>query len=198
MTRLILASGSTSRAKILQDAGVDFDVIPAHVDEETVKDSMLAAKQSHRAVADALAELKAQRVSSSHPQDFVIGADLVLSFEGALVSKCGALAEARALLSRLRGKSHELFSAVVLAKGGSPIWRHVSKATLTMHDFSDAVLDRHLETGGESLLSGVGCYRLEDSGAQLFARVDGDYFAILGLPLIPLLSALREQGVIPK
>jgi len=197
MTRLILASGSESRAKILRDAGVDFDIMPAHVDEDAVKDSMLAAKQSHRAVADALAELKAQRVSSSHPQDFVIGADLVLSFGGELVSKCETMADARSLLSRLRGKSHELYSAVVLAKGGSPVWRDVAKATLTMHDFSDALLDRHLEAGGESLLSGVGCYRLEDSGAQLFAKVDGDYFAILGLALIPLLSALREQGVIP-
>jgi septum formation protein len=198
MSGLILASGSESRAKILRNAGVDFDVIPAHVDEDAVKDSMLAAKQTHRAVADALAELKAQRVSSQHPRDFVIGADLVLSFDGALLSKCETMAEARVLLSRLRGKSHELYSAVVLAKGGSPIWRHVARATLTMHDFSNAVLDRHLELGGESLLSGVGCYRLEDSGAQLFARVDGDYFAILGLPLIPLLSALREQGVIPR
>jgi septum formation protein len=198
MTRLILASASESRAKILRDAGVDFTAIPAHVDEDAVKDSMLAAKHSHRAVADALAELKAQRVSSSHPQDFVIGADLVLSFEGALVSKCETMAQARALLSRLRGKTHELYSATVLAKGGSPVWRHVAKATMTMHDFSDAVLDRHLEAGGESLLGGVGCYRLEDSGAQLFARVDGDYFAILGLALIPLLSALREQGVIPR
>ena len=198
MTRLILASGSESRAKILRNAGIDFDVIPAHVDEDAVKDSMLAEKQSHRAVADALAELKAQRVSSQYPQDFVIGADQVLSFDGALVSKCETLAQARTLLSRLRGKSHELYSAIVLAKGGAPIWRHMAKAAMTMHDFSDAVLDRHLQMGGESLLSGVGCYRLEDSGAQLFARVDGDYFAILGLPLIPLLSALREQGVIPK
>jgi septum formation protein len=198
MSGLILASGSESRAKILRAAGVEFEVIPAHVDEDAVKDSMLAAKQSHRAVADALAELKAMRVSSRHPEDFIIGADLVLSFDGELVSKCETAAEARALLSRLRGKSHELYSAIVLAKGGSPIWRHVAKATLTMHAFSDAVLDRHLETGGESLLSGVGCYRLEDGGAQLFAKVDGDYFAILGLPLIPLLSALREQGVVPR
>jgi septum formation protein len=106
--------------------------------------------------------------------------------------------EARRLLSRLRGKSHDLLSAVVLAKGGAPVWRHVAKATLTMHDFSDAVLERHLRTGGEHLLSGVGCYRLEDNGAQLFARVDGDYFAILGLPLIALLSALRQQGVISR
>jgi septum formation protein len=195
---LILASGSESRAALLRNAGVDFIAIPAHVDEDAVKDSMLAAKQSHRAVADALAELKAQRVSSRHPQDFVIGADQVLSFNGWLVSKCETMAAARNLLSELRGRSHELYSAVVLAKGGSVIWRHVEKATLTMLDFSDAVLDRHLEAGGESLLSGVGCYRLEDNGAQLFAKVDGDYFAILGLPLIPLLSALREHCVIPK
>jgi septum formation protein len=198
MTGLILASGSESRARMLRDAGVDFTVLPAHVDEDAVKDSMLAAKQSHRAVADALAELKAQRVSSQHPQDFVIGADMVLSFNGWLVSKCETMVQARNMLAELRGKSHELYSAVVLAKGGAAIWRHVAKATMTMHDFSDAVLDRYLEMGGESLLGSVGCYRLEDNGAQLFAQVDGDYFAILGLPLIPLLSALREQGVIPQ
>jgi septum formation protein len=198
MSGLILASGSESRATILRNAGVNFDVIPAHVDEDAVKDSMRAAKQPHRAVADALAELKAQRVSSQHPQDFVIGADQVLSVNGWLVSKCETMRDARNLLTELRGKTHELYSAVVLAKGGSPIWRHVAKATMTMHDFSDEFLDFYLETGGESLLSGVGCYQLESIGAQLFAKVDGDYFAILGLPLIPLLSALREQGVIPK
>lgn len=197
MSRLILASASASRAKILRNAGVDFTVEPAHVNEDGVKDSMRAAKQSHRAVADALAELKAQRVSSQYPQDFVIGADQVLSFNGWLVSKCATMAEARNLLSELRGKSHELLSAVVLAKGGSVIWRHVEKATLTMREFSGEFLDHYLETNGESLLSGVGCYRLEDDGAQLFSKIDGDYFAILGLPLIPLLSALREQGVIP-
>jgi septum formation protein len=198
MTHLILASGSESRAKILRDAGVDFDVIPAHVDEDAVKDSMRAAKQPHRAVADALAELKAQRVSSQHPQDFVIGADQVLSVNGWLVSKCETLRDARNLLTELRGKTHELYSAVVLAKGGSPVWRHVAKASMTMHNFSDDFLDHYLEEGGENLLSGVGCYQLESIGAQLFSKVDGDYFAILGLPLIPLLSALREQGVIPR
>jgi septum formation protein len=197
MTSLILASASESRAKILRNAGVDFEVLPARVDEDAVKDSMRAARQSHRAIADALAELKAQRISSQYLQDLVIGADQVLSFDGWVVSKCETMADARNLLSELRGKSHELYSAVVLAKGGSPIWRHVAKATMTMRDFSDDFLDDYLEKGGEDLLSGVGCYRLEEGGAQLFAKVDGDYFAILGLPLIPLLSALREQGVIP-
>ena len=198
MNSLILASGSESRAKILRAAGVDFDVIPAHVDEDAVKDSMRAAKQSHRAVADALAELKAQRVSSQYPEDFVIGADQVLSFDGWLVSKCETMRDARNLLCELRGKTHELYSAVVIAKGGSPVLRHVAKSTLTMREFSDEFLDRYLEEGGESLLSGVGCYQLENIGAQLFAAIEGDYFAILGLPLIPLLSALREQGVIPQ
>jgi septum formation protein len=198
MKPLILASGSQSRAKLMSEAGVSFAVIPADVDEEAVKDLMLAGKHPHRAVADALAELKAIRVSSAHPGIFTIGADLVLSFDGELISKCKTTAEARVLLSRLRGKSHDLYSAVVLARQGMPVWRHLSKATLTMHDFSDAVLDAHLEEGRETLLSGVGCYRLEDRGAQLFARVDGDYFAILGLPLIPLLSALREQGVLAR
>ena len=198
MNSLILASASKSRAKILRNAGVELDVVAAHVDEDAIKDSMRAAKQSHRAVADALAELKAQRVSSQYPQDLVIGADQVLSFDGWLVSKCETTADARNLLSELRGKSHELYSAVVLAKGGMPVWRHVAKSTMHMRDFSDAFLDRYLEKGGEDLLSGVGCYRLEEDGAQLFSRVDGDYFAILGLPLIPLLSALREQGVIPR
>jgi len=197
MNNLILASASQSRAKVLQNVGVEFTVIAAHVDEEAVKDSMRAAKQGHRAVADALAELKAMRVSSQYPHDFVIGADQVLSFDGWIVSKCETVRDARNLLSELRGKMHELYSAVVLAKGGSPLWRHVEKSTLTMRDFSDEFLDHYLQTGGESLLSGVGCYRLEEDGAQLFAQVDGDYFSILGLPLIPLLSALREQGVIP-
>lgn len=196
MSRLILASGSASRAKILQNAGLEFTVAPAHVDEDAVKDSMRAAKQSHRAIADALAELKAARVSSQYPDHLVIGADQVLSFNGWLVSKCETMRDARNLLIELRGKSHELYSAAVLSKAGAPIWRHVAKSTLTMRDFSDEFLDRYLERGGESLLSGVGCYQLENMGAQLFARVDGDYFAILGLPLIPLLSALREQGVI--
>ncbi|HEY5338299.1 MAG TPA: Maf family protein [Rhizomicrobium sp.] len=196
MTRLILASASESRAKILRHAGVDFTVAPAHVDEDAIKDSMLAARHSHRAVADALAELKALRVSAAHPGALTLGADQVLFFEGQLISKCETMAQARDLLMRLRSKKHELFSAAVLAKDGAAVWRHVAKATLTMSDFSDAFLDAHLAAGGETLLSGVGCYRLEDRGVQLFAQVEGDYFAILGLPLIPLLSALREQGVI--
>ncbi len=193
---IILASASPARAKVLRGAGVEFEVVPAHVDEDSIKQSLLAEKAPPRDVADALAELKAVRVSSRYPGALVLGADQVLQFGGELVSKCESLAEARALLARLRGGKHELLSALVLAKDGAPIWRHVGKAILTMRNFSDGFLDDYLAREGEGLLSGVGCYRLEGRGAQLFSAIDGDYFTILGLPLVPLLSALREQAVI--
>jgi septum formation protein len=195
---MILASASQTRAKLLREAGVTFEIVPARVDEDALKQSLLAEKASHRDIADALAELKALRVSASKTGALVLGADQVLSFDGALISKCESLVEARELLLRLRGKTHDLISAMVLAKNGAAIWRHVEKATLTMREFSDAFLDDYLAQEGEGLLSGVGCYRLEGRGAQLFSRVNGDHSAILGLPLIPLLSALREQGVIAK
>lgn len=198
MTQVILASASESRANILKNAGVPFDIMPARVDEDAIKDSMLATNQPHRVIADALAELKAIRISAANPGALVIGADQVLSFAGELVSKCATLDEARTLLRRLRGRSHELYSAAVMAKGGLPIWRHVERARLTMFPVSDEFIENHLVRKGEDVLSGVGCYRLEDDGAQFFSHVAGDYFAILGLPLIQLLSALREQGVIPK
>ena len=198
MTQVILASASESRANILKNAGVPFDIMPARVDEDAIKDSMLATNQPHRVIADALAELKAIRISTANPGALVIGADQVLSFAGELVSKCATLDEARTLLRRLRGRSHELYSAAVMAKGGLPIWRHVERARLTMFPVSDEFIEDHLARKGEDVLSGVGCYRLEDDGAQFFSHVAGDYFAILGLPLIQLLSALREQGVIPK
>jgi septum formation protein len=198
MSRVILASASESRASLLRGAGVAIEMVPARVDEDAIKQSMLAANQPHRVIADALAELKAVRISSAHPGAWVIGADQVLSFAGELISKCGTMDEARALLARLRGTSHKLFSAVVVAKDGVAIWRHTERAKLTMFPVSDAFIDAYLDRHGESLLFGVGCYRLEDDGAQFFSHVMGDYFGILGLPLIPLLSCLREQGVIPK
>lgn len=196
MTRLILASASEVRARVLNGAGVDFDVRPAHVDEDAVKDSLLAAKAPLRDVADKLAELKALRVSASVPDALVLGADQVLAFDGALVSKCANLGEARDLLRRLRGRTHQLISALVLAKAGGAIWRTVETATLKMRDFSDRFLDDYLAAEGEELLKGVGCYRLESRGAQLFERVEGDYFTVLGLPLQPLLAALRQHGIV--
>jgi septum formation protein len=196
VTRLVLASASEVRARVLNGAGVDFDVHPAHVDEDAVKDALLAAKAPLRDVADALAELKALRVSASVPDALVLGADQVLAFDGALVSKCASLGEARDLLRRLRGRTHQLISALVLAKAGGAIWRTVETATLKMRDFSDRFLDDYLAAEGEELLKGVGCYRLESRGAQLFERVEGDYFTVLGLPLQPLLAALRQHGIV--
>lgn len=196
MSDLILASASAVRARLLKDAGVHFDVRPAYVDEETIKESLLAAHAPLRDIADTLAELKALRVSASRPETLVLGADQILDFEGELISKCESLDDARVLLKRLRGKKHTLVSALVLARGGAPVWRNVDSAQLWMRDFSDSFLDDYLLTEGEELLSGVGCYRLEELGIQLFERIEGDYFTVLGLPLLPLLTALRQYEII--
>lgn len=196
--KFILASASSSRASLLQKAKIPFTAIPAAVDEETVKDALLARNTPLADIADALAELKAQRISASHPQDLVLGADQILVFQNALISKAPDMKAAEALLKQMRGQPHRLVSAMVLAKGGSPIWRYRAHADLTMRDFSDAFLEDYLRQEGESLLPGVGCYKLEGLGAQLFSRIEGDYFSILGLPLVPLLAELRNQGVLAK
>ncbi|WP_374469452.1 nucleoside triphosphate pyrophosphatase [Phenylobacterium sp.] len=196
MAELILASKSAARRAVLEGAGVPFESAVAGVDEDAVKASLLAEGATPRDIADALAELKAIRISRARPQ-FVVGADQTLEFEGRLYDKAENLEEARARLQALRGKPHRLHSAVVVAKDGAPIWREVVTATLTMRDFSDAFLDDYLRIEGEEALGSVGCYRLEGPGAQLFSRIEGDYFAILGLPLLGLLDLLRRHGVLP-
>jgi septum formation protein len=196
VTELILASGSAVRAQLLRSACVAFAVVPARVDEDAVKEALLARNVPMRGIADALAELKAVRVSNSHPGKLVLGADQVLVFENELVSKSANVSEARALLSKLRGRTHELVGAAVLAKDGAPVWRHVGSATLAMRDFSDSFLEDYLAREGEAVLDSVGCYQLERRGAQLFANIAGDYFSILGLPLLPVLAALRDQSVV--
>jgi septum formation protein len=193
---LILASKSAARRAVLDGAGVPYEALVAGVDEDAVKQALLADGHGARDVADALAELKALKVSKARPDAFVIGADQTLEFEGRLYDKAGTLEEARARLIELRGAPHRLHSAVVVARGGEAIWREVSTATLVMRNFSDAFLDDYLAREGEELLGSVGCYRLEALGAQLFSRIDGDYFAILGLPLLGLLDLLRNHGEI--
>ncbi|HWD26715.1 MAG TPA: Maf family protein [Rhizomicrobium sp.] len=192
----ILASGSASRRQILTNAAVPFTAQAADVDEESLKIRLLAKGTAVRDVAVHLAEAKALAVSNLRPEALVLGADQTLVIDEQLVSKCADRAAARALLLRLRGRTHQLAGGMVLARRGNVLWRHVETSTLTMRAFSEAFLDVYLAAEGEALLASVGCYRMEGLGAQLFAAVEGDYFAILGLPLQPLLAELRNQGVL--
>jgi nucleoside triphosphate pyrophosphatase len=196
VTPVILASESRVRARLLTAAGVCFDVVPARVDEETAKQSLLSEGAASREIAGHLAELKAVRVSMSRPQTMVIGADQVLVFRRKIVSKVSNLDAARAVLHRFAGQTHELISAIVIAKDGAPVWRHSAQVRLQMRQFSDEFLGEYLAAEGETVLDSVGCYHLEGRGAQLFSAIAGDYFTALGLPLLPLLAALREFGVL--
>jgi len=198
MTALVLASASSSRARLLQHAGVPFEVHPAHVDEDSVKESMLADGAQGRAIADALAELKARRVSNARPDAVVLGADQVLICDGELFSKAETIEDAAAQLRGLRGKLHLLVTVAVLVKDGAAIWWHADISMLWMRDFSDTFLETYLAAESDDLLGSVGCYRLEATGVQLFERIEGDYFSILGLPLVPLLAALRQHGVVAR
>ena len=195
---VVLASASTVRAELLRRAGVELAVDPARVDESAVKASILAEGAPPRDVADKLAELKALRVGARHETALVIGADQVLVHGGEILDKPESLGEARVHLLRLRGQRHDLLSAAVIVLQGAPVWRHVGAARLTMRPFSDAFLDGYLEQIGERALTSVGAYQIEGLGAQLFARVDGDYFTVLGLPLLEILGFLRARGVLAE
>lgn len=195
---IVLASASLARAALLRAAGIPILVDAAAIDEAEVKASLQAAQAAPAAIAEALAELKAQRVSRRHAGSLVIGADQVLECEGALFDKPADLAAARSQLQTLRGRRHQLVSAVVLVRDCQRIWHHVARADLEMREFSTDFLDRYLQSAGGAALSSVGAYQVEGVGAQLFASIDGDYFTILGLPLLPLLGILREHGVLPS
>ena len=190
-----LASISSSRAAVLSGAGVAFDKVASGVDEAAVKAGLLADGAGPRDIADALAELKAVKVSLKRP-GLVIGADQTLDLGGRLYDKAESLDEARDRLKALRGQRHRLHASVVVAENGEPIWRTLESPTLTMRPFSDTFLEGYLARNQEAALSSVGCYWLEGEGAQLFERIDGDYFAILGLPLLGLLDFFRRRGVL--
>lgn len=193
---IILASKSAARTSVLSAAGVPFETHVAGVDEAAVKLGLLAEGQGPRAVADALAELKAVKVSRNRPGALVIGADQTLDLDGQLFDKVETMDEARERLQLLRGKTHKLHSAVVVARDGAPIWREVPPAKLTMRNVSDAFIDGYLAARGEGILGSVGCYQLENEGVQLFSRIEGDYFTILGLPLMGLFDFLRLHGAL--
>jgi len=191
---LVLASASPVRSRVLENAGLAFEVDPAGIDESEIKKAFPAT--SAEDVATALAEAKALAVSRRRPAAWVIGADQVLLFDGAIFDKPADVGEAASHLRRFRGRSHDLVSAVCVAFGSRSRWLYSETVTLHVRDFSDAFLASYIAGAGESAVASAGAYRLEGQGAQLFSRVDGDYFSVLGLPLLPLLGFLRDKGVI--
>lgn len=193
---IVLASASTARAALLRAAGVAVEIECAALDEDEIKIAFRREGRSATDCATALAEAKAKRVAQRRAGALVIGADQILSCEGVWFDKPKDRDEARAQLLALRGKSHALVTAVAAVRDGTVLWHHVDEPRLIMRRFSDAFLDRYLATAGDGLLGSVGAYQLEGLGAQLFARIDGAYFSILGLPLLPLLDFLRGRGAL--
>ena len=193
---LILASGSDIRATLLRNAGLEFEIVVPRVDEDTIKQSLIAEGASPRDIADALAEMKALRVASKHPDAIVIGCDQVLAHGRQMLSKPKTPADAIAQLKSLRGQTHQLLSAAVIYADGKPQWRHVGLTRLFMRDVSDAYLAAYVDRNWDSIRHAVGAYKLEEEGARLFSRVEGDYFNVLGIPLLELLSYLTLRGTI--
>lgn len=189
----ILASGSASRRAILENAGLTFEVDPANVDEDALKQGFAGDPGD---LALALAEEKALAVSRRRG-GLVLGADQVLELEGELFDKARSIGEAQAKLKSLRGRTHWLKGGIAAARDGEVIWRHKSACRMVMRDFTDAFLDRYLDEAGEILTKGVGAYAYEGLGAQLFSEVEGDYYAVLGLPLLPVLAMLRAESEAP-
>lgn len=195
--RLILASASATRADMLRRAGVEFEVIPAKVDEDAIKAAHLAEGAKPRDIADALAEAKARKIAAKHPDALVLGSDQVLDFQGALLSKPTSPEDALAQLTSMRSNRHHLLSAAVIYEGAKPVWRHVGQVRLYMRDASDAWLDDYVKRNWDSIRHSVGAYKLEEEGVRLFTRIEGDHFNVLGLPLLEVLSYLTLRGTLP-
>ena len=197
MPRLILASQSASRRAMLDAAGVAYEAMPARVDEAAVKAALAGAKP--RELADALAELKAVKVSGLNPDALVLGSDsLVALADGAILDKPTDRADAAAHLRALSGGAHRIVSAAVLAQGGRAVWRQVTVATLHVRPLSDAFIASYLDAEWPAIAGCVGCFRIEGPGVQLFTAIDGDHFTVLGLPLLPVLGQLRTLGVLAE
>lgn len=197
-SRLVLASGSRSRRQMLDAAGLTFAVAPTDVDERAIRETLQADESGIEPadVAEVLARAKAETISRQHLNALVIGADQILALDDEIFEKPADLAGARRHLQKLRGRTHQLHSAVVLAANGEVVWAQVDTASLTMHAFSADFLETYLTLAGTVICNSVGAYQLESQGVQLFERIEGDYFTILGLPLLPLLAELRARKVI--
>jgi septum formation protein len=194
----VLASSSRIRAALLTEAGVKLTRDPARIDETEIKAFNRRKGAEAGVCAMALAEAKALTVAARHPDALVIGADQLLNCGGTWLDKPRGRADAREQLVMLRGQSHELATAVCVARGANVIWHDLQRPRLVMRQFSDGFLDSYITALGRDDLAAVGAYRLEGPGIQLFERIEGDYFSILGLPLIPLLEFLRGQGELPQ
>ena len=195
---LILASGSEVRSLMLTSAGVPFQTQMSRIDEDLIKASMVQEKFAPRDIADALAEAKASKISQKNAGALVLGSDQILVFDGRIYDKPKTREGAKEQLLELNGQTHRLISAAVMMIDGVVSFRHVQIAKLTMRSFSPAFLDRYLDQEGEAILSCVGSYRLEGAGVQLFSNIDGDYFTILGLPLLACLEHFRDQGILDR
>jgi len=195
--RIILASASTIRRDLLRNANVPVDVLPVRIDEAAIRDGMLAEGAKPRDIADQLADFKARKANQKAPDTLVIGCDQVLDIDGALLSKPDTPKIARAQLDQLNGKRHKLLSAAVIYEHGEPVWRHIGSVTLHMRQNSPEYLDDYVNRNWDSIQHSVGAYKLEEEGVRLFHRIDGDYFNVLGLPLLELLAYLTLKGLIP-
>ena len=193
---LILASTSEIRALLLRNAGLEFTTLAARIDEDAIRAALEAEAAKPRDIADALAEYKARKVSERNPGALVIGCDQVLDLHGRILTKPDTPEDARAQLQSLSGQRHHLLSAAVIYLDGEPLWRHIGEVTLTMRPLSDAYLTGYLARNWDSIRHAVGSYKLEEEGVRLFSAIEGDYFNVLGLPLLPLLNYLALRGAL--
>lgn len=196
MSRLILASASRTRQSMLKNAGVSFESVPARIDEDAIRQSLVAEDATPRDIADALAEFKARKVSDKLPGAVILASDQILALKGKVFAKPQDRDDAADQLRRLSGQTHHLYSAVVVFEDAKPVWRTVGSARLTMHTHTDRQIEAYLARTWPDVSSSVGAYHAEGLGAQLFSRIDGDWFSVLGIPLLQVLSYLRMRGMV--